>query len=224
MAYPDKLARFNINASIVGGEVMVHTVWLRRDTDGFGNNADLQTMADKVRDDWAKSIGGFTGGPPGLGGYLHNATTYTSVDAYAVDAAGHATQQAESLFAAGVTGEQTNALPPQNAVVVTLKTSRPGRSGRGRLYLGGFGTNILAPTGRLSTVARDAFAANLAGFYTRLRDLPLQGDGFRPVVVSPRLTQSFKIAGIEVGDVVDTMRSRRSDLLESRKSAVVDAS
>ncbi len=222
MPYPDKLYRFNITGTVPGGDQQVHTVWMRADP-ATATAGVLQGLTDRVRDKWAETINGGTGLPLGLATKLAAETVYTSVSGYSVDAFGRATTQAEALFAAGVKGTATSAVPPQVALVVTLLTARPGRSGRGRLFLGGFaGSNVLT-SGRYAPAARDAVADAMAGFYTRLRDLQGTADLFRPVVVSPTLGDSFKISKIAVGDVFDTMRSRRNALVEAKVSRVVDA-
>ena len=224
MAYPDRLWRCNIVATMAGGEQIVHTVWMRADPTSLITPGATQAVANVVRDEWAKTINGFTGGPVALAARFASHLVYQRVTAYKVDAAGRATEQAEAAFAAnGVKGTGTGSLPPQVALCVTLQTRRPGRSGRGRLYLGALAGTMLTTSGRLPTTDRTPFADGLGGFYTRLRDNPNAPDVVRPVVVSPTLTDSFKITGIAIGDVYDTMRSRRSELVEDKTTRVVDA-
>lgn len=222
MPYPANVGRFNITARLSEGEVMVHTLWMRQDAPSF-TVSNLQGLTDRVRDRWSEVILGGTGLPAGLQTRLHTECTYTKVSGYAVDSLGKATDQAESLFAAGVKGTATGTMPPQCALVITLNTARPGRSGRGRLYAGALSSAQLAASGRILPSARDAFADALAGFYTRLRNDPNMIDAFRPVVVSPTRGESYKIDSIAVGDVIDTMRSRRNSLAEAKVSRVVDA-
>lgn len=223
MAYPSGLYRFNITASTIGGEQIVHTVWMRRDGTGALDPTGLQSLADRVRDRWTETVNGGSGMPAGLAAHLYTATEYQKVSAYSVDSAGRATAQAESSFATGVKGTATAALPAQCALVTTLLTAQPGRSGRGRLYLGGLGVSLLTASGRADFTKVGAIADAMGGFYTRLRNDTLQNDTFRPVVVSPTKTASYKITSVAVGDVIDTMRSRRNGLVENKDSTVVDA-
>ena len=224
MGYPSGLCRFNINAAIPGGDTIVNTVWLRFDQPAAAGAFDLQVLTDRVRDKWAEFIVGGTGLPAASASYFASSTVWTKVAGYKVNNLGHATSQAESIFAANVKGTAATTLPPQVACAVTLVTARPGRSGRGRIFLGGFGANANRADGRIEDAARTALLAGVAGFYTRLRDQANVGDAYRPVVVSPTLSDSFKIKSVNIGHVWDTQRNRRNTLTETKSSAVVDAS
>lgn len=222
MPYPSRLTRCNINASLTGGEIMVHTVWLQRDLTVPGATS-LQTLADRVRDSWTVAMNGGGAVAQGVRVHLAASTVYQNVTAYSVDAAGRATNQAVSSFT-GVTGTSTgSALPPQCALVVSLLTGRPGRSGRGRLYLGGLSAGNLTTTGRLDPQTRGQILASMAQFYVQVRSTNNADDSDRPVVVSPTRTEAYKIKAVGIGDVYDTMRSRRNRLTEARIQAVVDA-
>jgi hypothetical protein len=76
--------------------------------------------------------------------------------------------------------------------------------------------------GRVPIALRDRYARNIAGFYGAVRNNPGGGDDFRPVVVSPKLGTARKITAITVGDLYDTMRSRRNRLVEARVRFTVD--
>jgi hypothetical protein len=215
------LSRFNITAQVANGEQLVHTVWMQRDSTVIGPRS-LQALTDKVRDQWSSTILGGTGLPGGIAARLYTQTKYIKVSGYTVNEQGRATEQAESQFANQPSGGAAAALPAQTALVVTLLTNQPGRSGRGRLYLGGLGVSNLDATG-LVTAANTLLIANaLAGFYVRLRDNVADDDSHRPVVVSPTTGAANKIIRVQVGNVPDTMRSRRASLLESRSSSDVD--
>lgn len=219
--YAPRLFRCNITGSIPG-EQIVNTVWLQADASTVITADFAQKIADKVRDTWAKYIQGGIGTTPAQAALFHTGTSWQSVSCYAVDAAGRATSQAEAVFAAGVKGTGAGAMPPQIAVVGTLLTAVPGRSGRGRIFLGGLGTGLLGPDGRMAANNKEAMSTALAAFYTELRNVPAGADLFRPVVVSPTKGTANKILKVQVGDVLDTMRSRRGKLVEARASAIVD--
>jgi hypothetical protein len=219
---PEGIVRCNINASLQTGEIMVHTVHMRKDTSAF-LPVDLQSVADKVRDEWTRTINADTGDPVGIGNKLTTSCQYLNVTAYLIGPLGKAVAQAEAAFAATVKGQGTSHLPPQLALVVTLLTNRSGRSGRGRIYLGGLQAATNGTDGRVSAANRTIFVQALSGFYTRLRDLPFANDQIRPVVVSPTTTSSAKITKVSVGDVIDTMRSRRNALVEAKEFATVDS-
>jgi hypothetical protein len=223
MPYAARLHRFNILATLIGGESLVHTVWLQQDQIDTNPAGALQDMTNKVRDEWANTLNGPAGGPINLKQNLASTTLFTTVKGYSVNSLGQATLQAEAPFAPNLVGIGGNGLPPQDSVCVTLLTAVPGRSGRGRLYLGQMAVNTLTTQGRLVDTARDNIAAAMAGFYTRVRSIPGYPDQWRPVVASPKLGTANKIIKVTVGDVVDTMRSRRNTLNETRSSGTVDS-
>ncbi len=224
MPYAARLSRVNIIAEITGGEQMVHTVWIQSDATVIAPGTQLQAIVNKVRDEWQNTLNGPSGGPINMKQNLSNTTKYTTVKGYNVNSLGAATEQAEAAFPPNLVGIGGNACPPQDAVCVTLLTNVPGRSGRGRLYLGQMAQNVLTSEGRLVGTARDNISAAMAGFYIRVRALNNQPDDWRPVVVSPKLGTANKITKVQVGDVVDTMRSRRNALNEARATSIVDAS
>ncbi len=223
MPYPAGLVRANINANLGSGEIMVNTVWIRGDQAAGFDMLPLQGIADRVRDAWRGFIELGQGGALAQGAAFSTNTQWTKVSAYRVNALGKATEQAEALFPATTKGSQNTALPPQTALVVTTLTARPGRSGRGRFYLGGLSTAGLTAGGRHSVNSANAIALAMAQFYVAIRDQPNVGDAYRPVVVSPTPGDSFKIKSVAVGDVYDTMRSRRNKLVEAKSPSVVDA-
>ncbi len=221
MAYPERLFRCNINA-ITPGEIIVNTVWMQQDATAFDSKS-TQQVADRVRDKWEAMVmtgqGPFAANVP-LRSHFASGTVWTSVVAYKVNALGKATDQAEAPFI-GVSGNGSQALPAQCALVTTLLTGAPGRSARGRLFLGGLST-FLTPEGRVLPASQAIVADGMASFYDALRRETGSPDEIRPVVVSPTKTQARKITRINVGNVVDTMRSRRGKLVEVRIARAVD--
>lgn len=104
--------------------------------------------------------------------------------------------------------------PKQTSIVVSLRSSVPGRSGRGRFYLpatgvaindgGTFGTN--SDIDNLATTAQTMFNALYA--------IPVQ-----PCVASFTKAQALELAYIEIDNVPDTQRRRR-DKIESTHTAI----
>lgn len=224
MPYPSGVARFNITGSLAGGEQIVHSLWMKPDGTAALGGDYLQAMTDKVRDEWAKTMVGPGGTIPPLAGFLSSGTRYTAVSGYLVDALGKATAQSEATFATPPAGSVSSTAPPSIAICVTLHTNKPGRTGRGRLYLGGLSNSLVGAEGRFSNVPQGELVATMTDFYKRLRDSPFSGDPYRPVVVSRTRGEAHKIVKVSIGDVFDTMRSRRTSLKEARQSGVVDAS
>jgi hypothetical protein len=221
MGYVNDLYRCNINAQ-TPGEILVNTVWMRQDA-GSVPNLSPQQVADRVRDAWTNLInvgsGPFAASVP-LRPYFADDTVWTSVTAYKVNALGKAVDQAEAAFV-GVDGQGSQALPPQCALVVTLLTGAPGRSARGRMFLGGLST-FLTPQGRVLPASQQIITDAMASFYVQLRQTNNAPDVVRPVVVSPTTTTARKITRVQVGNVIDTMRSRRGKLVEARIARPVD--
>jgi hypothetical protein len=145
------------------------------------------------------------------------------VTCYAVSELGVATTAAESSFSATHKGTGAVSLPGQVALCATLLTGAPGRSNRGRLFLGGLAGSTLEANGKIRAIDLDVLRNGLAGFYTAVRDNAGTADEFRPVVVSPTLGTSRRITTVQMGDVYDTMRSRRNARSELRSSSLVDA-
>jgi hypothetical protein len=221
MAYVDNLYRCNINAT-TPGEIIVNTVWMKQDTGSVPSLAP-QAVADKVRNVWEAMVN--VGNAPfgasvPMKKYFANDTFFTSVTCYKVNAAGRSVDQAEAPFI-DTKGIGSFALPPQCALVTTLLTGAPGRSARGRLFLGGLST-FLTPQGRVTPLAQQEWADAMASFYIQLRTANNAPDVMRPVVVSPTTTSARKITRIQVGNVIDTMRSRRGKLVEARVARAVD--
>lgn len=111
--------------------------------------------------------------------------------------------------------------PNQVACVVTLETGvTRGLAHRGRVFLPAPTANIQAD-GRITEAAATAIATSFAGLLSSLNAAAQAGfvsvgsdigaGAFRPVT------------GVTVGRVLDTMRSRRSQMLEGRMSAAVTA-
>jgi len=221
MPYPSRLVRCNINAT-TPGEIVTNTVWIRFDTLAQINQDQLQLVVDRVRNSWATAVSDGFGTGGGLGPIFSNAMQWRTVTGYLVDSAGRSQGQAEATFAPATKGAEAFTLPPQTALVVTLLTGAPGRSARGRIFLGGLAQGVGTTDGRVPIALRDRYARNIAGFYGAVRNNPGGGDDFRPVVVSPKLGTARKITAITVGDLYDTMRSRRNRLVEARVRFTVD--
>jgi hypothetical protein len=125
-----------------------------------------------------------------------------------------------------VGGNASETLPPQCSIVATLLSDRPrGLASKGRMYLPGIATAV-GINGKMSTIRRDTIALNLRAFFNTVR----AGTDFtdRPILVAkgigplPALTaQNDYIQTIRIGDVIDTQRRRRNQLVESYKTEIL---
>lgn len=212
MPYPTDVYRCNINA-VVGGEIMVHTVWVKDRAAAVGTT--IENVARSVRDAWKVWWDGATPAiPTGLVGYLAN-VSYLNVTAYEVGADGRAIAQAEAPFTNMSVGPASARLPSHLSVVVSLQTGQPGRSNRGRLYLGALRSSMLDTAGTLSPATQENLALGAAEFYKRIRNNPFAPDNYDAAVVSPKLGTSRPITSVRVGNVFDVMNSRRNRIVES---------
>jgi len=101
-------------------------------------------------------------------------------------------------------------LPNQCAVVVSKLTGLAGSRNRGRMFLPPLSNTELTAAGRIGSAALTALAAGITAWKNSLI-----GDGFTPVLVSPSQNANIVINAFRIGDVVDTMRSRRNSLAET---------
>lgn len=109
----------------------------------------------------------------------------------------------------------TEPLPPQCAMVVSLRTIEPTRAGRGRFYLPSpvVGTVI---DQRLDSAAQGDVLHGALAMLNHMKGL-----GLTPVVFHRNNSLVSPIVTIDVGDVFDTQRRRRNKLVETRVSATL---
>lgn len=99
----------------------------------------------------------------------------------------------------------TGALPSQCAVCVNWLTGLPGRSHRGRTFVGPLATSALT-SGNLSTSAKSTVLSGAAALRSSLSGLSTP---FTLLVWSKTLSQAFAINGHTTDGLVDTLRSRK---------------
>lgn len=109
-------------------------------------------------------------------------------------------------------------LPPQCAAVMSLRSDTPGPSGRGRFYMAGLGNTMLTSLGRLTDAIRNDLVTDYVTYVNavsaEILDLSLN-------VYSKTHGTSYQVTKIDMGNVIDTQRRRRSELVESRYSVVI---
>ena len=135
---------------------------------------------------------------------------------------------AEAAWTAGATLSVDPLMPPQIAVVLSLRSTTPGSRGRGRLYWPGLGAQVDKSTLRLSQPTAASVASTAAtyldGIATALKNalapVPSLID-YDLCVVSPTTGTRTRIARIEVGNVLDVQRRRRDRLAEVYATAAM---
>lgn len=128
---------------------------------------------------------------------------------------------AEQLLTTPLAGTGTATKTPQDAVVLSLRTSTPGAKGRGRMYWPAI-ANTLSTSFQLTTPAPATVAA---GAKTWLQAINSAMDGVYIAASSAlRVALSVRsvtdhvcrdVTSIQVGSVLDTQRRRRDALPES---------
>lgn len=209
MPLPPGLCRVNVNASLQGGEIMVHTLHYKpvAPADFYAGAGSAQVVADAVVAAWPTFLND-PAGPPAGG--LSVGTTYTDVGAYILDAGGRSVAQAAAAFPPNVTGLSGTSLPLQLAMAVSLSTELAGRRGKGRVYLGGLAPTSLGALGRFQPDFCDGVAESFANFVTALA-----AAGHQLVVASQTANQANPVTTVRVGDVPDVQRRRRNALRET---------
>jgi hypothetical protein len=171
----------------------------------------LPTWVTALTDMWGTGVG------PAAGLAQLYSTDY-GIDQAIVDeldpVTGKNVRQAQSGM--GLVGESADQpLPPQNAVVVSLRTALPTRAGRGRFYLPGPVVTTLdagvLTAGNVTIIVNAA--ADLIG------DM---NDAGATVEIYHRTSKTgTAVTSFDVGNVLDTQRRRRDKLVETRHSLSV---
>lgn len=106
-----------------------------------------------------------------------------------------------------------DALPADCAVVVSLRTDFPQRSGRGRFYLPQPAASQVTATGRVQSDLINDVIASLAAAWAAYNT-----GVDRPVLYSPTFRLTRNLTSFDVGDLYDTQRRRENKVTEVRTS------
>lgn len=180
----------------------------------------VQTTGDEDAGDLAEQVGDtYTNSPwnpaqlLALGDNISKMTVYkyATVGAAAIDAAEY------PLNESGAAGTDSGCLPSQCAMVYTLRTGAPGASRRGRMYLPFRAASATTPEGLIKPSVQAQMANEFAAYMGSLNVFGVR----HGVVVSKTTKEVRNIRSVEVGDVIDTQRRRRTDVSETRHSASI---
>lgn len=156
--------------------------------------------------------------PTGVRALWNSNTNYNGVQLEARSSTGVLEALADVPMVGYVPGNGSGTLPFQAAAVVSLRTNRPGGSGRGRLYLPATGVALDSSTLRIPVATRDA---GIAGAKTWLSGIQAAMEAVvpnLPLVVWSRTTLGkFGVTKLLMGDVPDVQRRRRDSLAEAYK-------
>jgi hypothetical protein len=105
--------------------------------------------------------------------------------------------------------------PTQIACAVSLLTARRGGTGRGRIYLPAPTLSLGGNTGRVVDSEQQALAVRVQTFLNNLNNGSGVGAPEPRVVIASTRGYNSDVTGCRVGQVLDTMRSRRTSILEN---------
>lgn len=211
--------RLVIHGKLDGGEEVAHTFHL---VNNSADPTDMQAAADAGAAAWEAFLNtsmGTGAGTPRQ--FLSNHLTYDEARASLIHYAPPAKPVTNipteySPITDPGNGSPHTPLPYQVACGLTFRTAKRGPRYRGRVFLGPLDSGILASTGQFNP----GFVLELAqAFHTQfMADATLNGIG-NFAVVSQKFGTSEWITGVDVGQVPDTIRSRRRSLPETYQNA-----
>lgn len=182
----------------------------------FTMHTDSSLGVDAAHTAWTSEITDFwTSGDPALQ-FLMAPEVVVTQTSTALLSGTTGEQVTRRISAVSIPGTSTsNMLPYQVSVAVSLRTELATRSGRGRFYLPPLVTANVTD-GRLAATAQAVLADEAQSFLQGLTT-----SGLTPVIYHRSTNSSTEITSIDVGDVFDTQRRRRGDLIEVRESRPV---
>jgi hypothetical protein len=120
----------------------------------------------------------------------------------------------------GFLGSGTIVKPLQTSLVFSMRSVQPGASRRGRAYWPFLALPALTGTGRVPTANAGNLATQFVSMLQALSDAAPGAATWRVHVYSVKLDVLTPINSVQVGDVPDTQRRRRDDLVEAYSAAV----
>nr|CRY96112.1 hypothetical protein [uncultured prokaryote] len=212
---PISFFRVRILGNFVSGEQ-----WSINPT--FSYTGNVSTIPDQTdMQDFAEGVRDGAQLPATALALLSSAGRVVGVRTEFYNTAGVLSRAAEALNTTPVAGTGTATNPSQSSVVVSLLTGIPGRRYRGRLYLPALAPAFNATTLRLTNTLPAQIATQMAAWMPLVASQWAGGDELDPVVVSQVGAVATPITTVKVGDVIDTQRRRRDQLIENYASAPV---
>lgn len=157
---------------------------------------------------------------------MSTATSLTTIRTEYINAAGRLQQVAAWELPTAIAGTGSLTKPPQVALCLSLRTGRPGRSYRGRMYLPALATP-LGSDARVANATCQTIANETAAFLKQLGEAIAAGSAPGgaalgvPQVASAAAGVLTPVTQVQVGDVLDTQRRRRDSLAEQVSIAVL---
>lgn len=193
--------------------------WNGAEVFNFGIHATSSASTAAVADDWAAALTEAWSGAGTPAGALE---TYYGAEvilqtatagALSITTGQQLARADVDLSLPGVSASDN--LPPQCAVVVSLRTEVANRSGRGRFYLPAPAFNACV-AGLIGSAAQQDFVDAITRLFAGL-----DASAITPVLFSRSTFIQTTITDFNIGNVFDTQRRRRNGLQEVRISGTV---
>lgn len=175
----------------------------------FGVYTDSNLSVTAMHSQWMTGITNFWGTATAL--FCTDVQTTRATTVELDPATGRQLTGAESTRTDAGTSTAT-CLPFQCAPVVSLRTATLSRAGRGRFYAPSLAVDQV-DAGRMTTTARDTLADAAEDLLTGLTSA-----GGTVVIYHRASGTTTPVISLDVGDVIDTQRRRRNQLIEARTS------
>lgn len=202
MAIPDNLTKCVISGTLAGGkEIWNSAFWISGFTSGtFPSGGFLPGTVPTPWTDWFNAIVNLNAA----------SMTILGVDGYFYQGGVAVKHEHSDVSYVGV---GSTALPPQSAIVMTLRTALATRSGRGRMYLPITKTTAVDANGAGSSSLVNTLVDKTAALMSFWNVSPNNA-----VVVSQTNSSSSVITSVDADVIVDTQRRRRNNLTATRHS------
>lgn len=182
----------------------------------FTLHTDSTQEIDAAQSAWTAAVTAlWEGGTPELNTIIADTVSITQTSTALLSGSTGA-QVTRRITAVNLQGtSEAEMLPFQVAEVISLRTDLATRSGRGRFYLPPLVTTSM-DSGRMAASSQLILLDAASSMMSTLNTAMLE-----PVVYSRSTLAGTPITSIDVGDVYDTQRRRRDQLVEVRMSEAV---
>jgi hypothetical protein len=180
----------------------------------YGNSTQTLVSTGAGLQTWAEDIADYLSAVslPGLENMLSSSAAATQVRTYYYPGSGPAQFGGSSAILPIMLGSGTAGKPPQSSAVFTHLTGLAGRRYRGRTYWPWLATSFTGST--LKGSVPSTAAAEFAAMVNAIGSEAATGDALEFSVYSRTADVVTPVTQVRVGDVVDTQRRRRDNLVE----------
>lgn len=199
--------RLSFGGVLPGSEIWQCSLRLDAQVGGVPTQADLDSWASAARAQVAAYLGGTT-----TKAALGNGVVANFVKAYYIPANSTVSSKVSDGGTYTVNGSGTVGSPNQVAVVVSLRSSNPGRHGRGRYYLPALAL-AYSSAGTFSGPTATGLATEAATFISNLNAIALED-----WTVMAGTIPGLYATQVVVDNVADTQRRRRNGVLATTKA------